>query len=368
LSSFKPRQPATSFDQASLGRLVPLDSMKPESFQQVINKMVIEEWPPGKRLFSQGDTDADTLFVLDGEIELGAADGERFIVTGGSDQSRYALSALKPRRFSAVCQTSVTLARVDSQVLDKVLGWDQLARGEGGSDYEVAEINGIDDSGWMLRFMRSELFRRLPTENLQRLVSRFEKVPVAGGVVIVKQGDPGDFYYMILEGRCLVSRKSAVKFNTVELAALSPGESFGEEALLSDAPRNATVSTLEDGVLLRLGKDDFDELLKDPILRKVSPAQASAMVREDGAGLIDVRLESEFRNGSMRKAQNLPLYLLRLKARALDARRPYVLFCDTGARSAAAAFLLSERGFDAYVLDGGLAKYNKGLVGGGEPA
>lgn len=363
MSSFRPRRPAANFDQDSLQRLVPLESMNAESFRQVINQMTVEEWPAGKRLFNQGDSDPDTLFLLEGEIEMGAVDGERFVVTGGSDRARYALAALKPRRYTALCQSDVTIARVNGQVLDKVLGWDQLARGEGGKDYEVAEINGTEDSGWMLRFMRSELFRRLPTENLQLLVSRFEKVPVAGAVVIVSQGEAGDFYYMILEGRCLVSRKSETRFNTVELAALGPGDSFGEEALLSGAPRNATVSTLEDGVLLRLGKKDFDELLKEPILRRVSPAEASSMVR-DGAGLLDVRLESEFRNGTIRRAENLPLYRLRLMVRALDPRRSYVLFCDTGARSAAAAFLLSERGFDVYVLDGGLAKYNKVLVGG----
>ncbi|MCI0400965.1 MAG: rhodanese-like domain-containing protein [Gammaproteobacteria bacterium] len=46
--------------------------------------------------------------------------------------------------------------------------------------------------------------------------------------------------------------------------------------------------------------------------------------------------------------------MLRLKAGGLDPRRKYIVYCDTGRRSSAAAFLLNQRGFNAYILKGGL--------------
>jgi rhodanese-related sulfurtransferase len=52
---------------------------------------------------------------------------------------------------------------------------------------------------------------------------------------------------------------------------------------------------------------------------------------------------------------NIPLYFIRLKINALDKNTQYVVCCDTGRRSSAAAYILSERGFEAYVLKGGLA-------------
>jgi rhodanese-related sulfurtransferase len=52
---------------------------------------------------------------------------------------------------------------------------------------------------------------------------------------------------------------------------------------------------------------------------------------------------------------NIPLYFIRLKLATLDRDTPYILYCDTSRRSAAGAFILLERGFDAYVLRGGLA-------------
>ena len=52
---------------------------------------------------------------------------------------------------------------------------------------------------------------------------------------------------------------------------------------------------------------------------------------------------------------NIPLYFVRLKLKTLDTAIPYVVCCDTGRRSSAAAYILSERGYESYVLKGGIA-------------
>src|SRR2546430_17516812 len=69
---------------------------------------------------------------------------------------------------------------------------------------------------------------------------------------------------------------------------------------------------------------------------------------------LDVRLPSEHQNLAIEGALNVPLYLIRLKLSTLDRATPYVVYCDTGRRSSAAAYILVERGFDAYVLTGGV--------------
>ena len=73
-----------------------------------------------------------------------------------------------------------------------------------------------------------------------------------------------------------------------------------------------------------------------------------------GAKWLDVRLPSEFETFHLDDALNVPLYFIRLKVKTLDPKTPYVAVCDTGRRSSAAAFLLSERGFEAYCLEGGM--------------
>ena len=73
-----------------------------------------------------------------------------------------------------------------------------------------------------------------------------------------------------------------------------------------------------------------------------------------GAQWLDVRLESEHANTGIKGSRNIPLYMLRLKVDSLDPKASYIVYCDTGRRSSAAAFLLSERGLHVYVLKGGI--------------
>ena len=137
------------------------------------------------------------------------------------------------------------------------------------------------------------------------------------------------------------------------LAELSDGDSFGEDALVSDAKRNATVSMLTDGLLMRLAKKDFVELLKNQLVKRVDYEQAAAMV-DDGAVWVDVRTPDEYENGAFEDSVNIPLSRLRDELSELVFNSKYIICCDTGRRSESAGFLLSHKGFDVYVLDGGI--------------
>jgi len=69
-----------------------------------------------------------------------------------------------------------------------------------------------------------------------------------------------------------------------------------------------------DGALVRLGKDDFKELLNEPLLHWVDLAHARELV-ERGAKWLDVRLPSEFETFHLDDALNVPLYFIRLKVK-----------------------------------------------------
>jgi rhodanese-related sulfurtransferase len=172
--------------------------------------------------------------------------------------------------------------------------------------------------------------------------------------VVIKQGTEGDYFYVVVAGKCVVTRETPLNKEGIKLAELGLGDSFGEEALIAEAKRNATVTMSTDGTLMRLGKSDFQTLLNEPLLQWVDYPKALEIVAAGGKWL-DVRLPSEFQNFRIDGAVNIPLYFIRLKLNALDKDTPYVVCCDTGRRSSAAAYILSERGFEAYVLKGGLA-------------
>jgi rhodanese-related sulfurtransferase len=183
---------------------------------------------------------------------------------------------------------------------------------------------------------------------------RMQRINSRSGDVVIKQGDEGDYFYVIVNGRCSVTRETPLNKEGIKLAELGMGDTFGEEALISEAKRNATVTMLTDGTLMRLGKQDFTTLLNEPMLQWVEFDQAKEIVAKGGKWL-DVRLPSEYQNVHFDDAVNIPLYFIRLKLNALDKAVSYVVCCDTGRRSSAGAYILTERGFDACVLKGGLA-------------
>jgi rhodanese-related sulfurtransferase len=144
----------------------------------------------------------------------------------------------------------------------------------------------------------------------------------------------------------------------VVLAELKSGDAFGEEALVSEAKRNATVTSLGEGDLLRLERRHFDELLREPLLRKVSFDEASGKVGR-GALWLDVRYPSEYQYDRLPGAINVPLAEVRNMFAVLDRGKEYIVYCHSGRRSAAAAFLFAQRGFKVWLLDGGLRTVEK---------
>ncbi len=331
-----------------LKTLVPINSLTPENFRELAAKAIIERLPAGSQLFKQGDHDSYSIYLLAGEMDLTSTSTNLSLhVKAGSDEACYALAQLKPRQYTGTARTPVTVARVDGHLLDRLLTWDQT------TGYEVTEFDGSQDTEWMMRMLRGATFQQLPPSNINALFARFAPVEVKAGQAIIRQGEPGKYYYIIKTGKVSVSRKADKTGKVSLLAQLGDGDGFGEEALLSGAPRNATVVMLTDGVLMQLARKDFDELMREPLVKWATLEEARAQAQA-GARLLDVRTEDEYRHGTIKGSVNLPLYLLRLKAASLDPKSHYIVFCQTGSRSCAAAFLLSQRGFEVSVLRGGL--------------
>lgn len=338
-------------DKSLLKTFVPPSALNADNFQELAGKTYVEEIGAGKTIFKQGDTDKKTIYLIDGEITLKSDSGESSSIASGTPAGRHPLANFQPRRHTAVAKSPCKITRIDSDLLDILMTWDQM------SGIEVDEIQADDDDengagDWMTRILQSKAFLQVPPGNIQAMFMRIQEVAVRAGDVIIKQGDDGDYYYVVKSGECKVTRTSKTG-SELTLATLKHGDAFGEEALLSDAKRNANIVMATDGMLMRLSKEDFNELLKEPMLTWVTREEGDEMVK-NGAVWLDVRLDSEHKNNGLEGSINIPLFMLRLKVATLSEDKKYILYCDTGRRSSAAAFLLSERGLDAVCLKGGL--------------
>jgi CRP-like cAMP-binding protein/rhodanese-related sulfurtransferase len=340
---------AKQIEIGQLRALSPLDSLKKDNLHALVKKTKTRDAQPGETLFREGDSEKRTFYVLGGVVEL--REGEQLVarITGGTDEARTPISPKLPRRHSAIATTAVEYVTIDSDLLDVMLTWDQTG------SYEVAELRNETSSSddWMTTLLQTKAFHKIPPANIQAIFMRLQQVNYKEGDVVIKQGDEGDFFYVITRGKCVVTRETPLNKEGIRLAELQVGDTFGEEALISEAKRNATVTMEMDGSLMRLGKDDFRKLLNEPMLDWVDAKGAEKIIAEGGQWL-DVRLPSEFEAYHNEGAINVPLYFIRLKLKTLDPSIKYVVCCDTGRRSSAGAFILNERGFHTYVLKGGL--------------
>ncbi|MEQ1440574.1 cyclic nucleotide-binding domain-containing protein, partial [Fontimonas sp. SYSU GA230001] len=340
----------TTIDPSLFATLIPLNALRLESQRDLARKSSVGTARKGEILFRIGDTATRALYVLSGDVELLDAQGKSVSrIRAGEPASFHRIAHQSPRKVQAVCASEVKYLAVDAGLLDVMLTWDQTG------SFEVGELNDSTESSddWMTKLLQMRTFQLVPPSNLQAMFMRMQELTVDPGAVIVKQGDDGDYFYVIMSGRCLVTREQPNQ-KAVRLAELEVGACFGEEALISDSKRNATVTALTRCKLMRLSKEDFQRLLNDPLSRRIDYAQARAMVDAGRARWLDVRLPSEFQTGALPGAVNLPLYMMRMKLAQLDPNVTWIACCDTGRRSSVAVFVLTQKGYDAYVLDGGI--------------
>ena len=349
-------------DVQDLRKLIPLNILSASRFESLCAEIAVEEAPRGSLLFRQGDAKNEFVYVLSGTVSLQAGGMEMETISAGTESARFALAHQIPRKVSAVAKDRVRYIRVDAAYVNQP----NESAVSGAATYEVSDIPEDSPGDWVATLLKSPIFQRLPPANLQNILSILEEVEVKAGEQIIHQDEPGDYYYVIKQGRCALTRKPSRHAKEIKLAELKTCDTFGEDSLISDQPRNVTVTMMSDGILLRLNKENFLRLVKEPVIAYVNMENAQRMVAQDGIWL-DVRAPDAFDEGHLPGALNIPFFKLRMELASLSRQHKYILVCDTGRVSESAAFLLIRHLFEAYVLKGGInAVFRDQLVVGAE--
>lgn len=347
--SAPPPQPAQRASAEQLAALAPLGDLTVERLRELAEVSVIERAARGSDPLAAHKGAQRSVFLLRGEVLLVFEGGGTLVLVGGTGDGRLPLNRRATPVARARAISDAELIALDDELLDILVTFGQMP-----AENTAAHVAR---SIFSLTNLRNGVFARLPPARIEELLARFERIGGKRGDVLIREGEEGDYYYVIESGRCAVERR--IGGVNVTLAELKAGDAFGEEALASNARRNATVTLATDGKLLRLGKQDFRELLAEPLLKRVSYAEACERVAR-GAGWLDVRYPSEYRYDRLPGAINVPLNEVRNSFPVLEPSREYIVYCQSGRRSSAAAFLFAQRGFQVCVLDGGLWASGRG--------
>lgn len=338
---------AENKEYSQLAQLVPLNTLTEDALKSLLQNVDIVTIKKDDLLFKEGDVDNLNIYLLSGRIGLLNGDKQVDLVEDSSATARFPVAHQLPRKFSAKALSKLEVVRIDSRMLSEA-----LAKNESGGYQVEDEVEQDEDADWMTQLLQSRVMQNIPAANLQGVMMRMQEIEVKEGDLIIKEGDEGDFYYLLHRGHAVVLGSNEEKTEEIELNRLGPGAAFGEDALLSNRPRTSSVKMLTDGVLLRLAKDDFIELIKHPLSDTVSYEAACKKIEEGGLWL-DVRDAESYEQAHLPGAINLPYSTLRYQLPSLSDEIHYVVYSQTGTRSIASAFLFMENGLEASILDGG---------------
>jgi rhodanese-related sulfurtransferase len=346
-----------------LNTLEPIAKLSAGRKQELADLCFVEKVSKGVNPLRMNVTHAkQALYLIKGDLELRFVKNGKVLLRGNAPAAKHPINC-DHNLVECIALTDVEILRIDNDLLDIMMTWDQLSpdeevlknphRKSEGKKLNRTPVEWMHDTSvFSVAKLQSGVFSKVPVANIEAMFKRMERIATVAGQVVIQQGAEGDYYYLIEQGSLLVSRADGVNAPSMLVAELKEGEAFGEDALVSDSKRNATVTARTDGQLLRLNKHDFVALLKAPMLTQVSMADAEAQVA-NGAIWVDARLPSEYQYEHIEGAINLPLNEIRQLTSSLDRSKTYIVYCQTGRRSSAAAFILVQNGFNAAVLDGG---------------
>jgi len=150
--------------------------------------------------------------------------------------------------------TAIVIVTHDNRILDVADRIVKMDFGRISRDTKVREASFI---GEML--LRCSVFRGVTVRTLTRLADRMKIHSHPAGTRVIKQGNPGNRFYLIKEGQAVVRRDPGNQL----LATLGPGDFFGETALITGEPRNANVDAQTEIQLYSLDAESFGEAMAE---------------------------------------------------------------------------------------------------------
>ena len=328
--------------------LVPINRLALQAQQRLWTTATVKSLAEGQLLFARDIEDGLVHYLLEGALDL--LDQGRLVqrLTGTQRIARRPLAAPGPKRYTARTATpciTLTLSRLE---FDRVT---EATRVTGAAlELAASELAESSPRDWMARVMDSALFKVLPNDTIQDVFGALDALDLNSGEVVLRQDEPGDFFYVLEHGYCEVSRRAGGGRQEMHVVDLRPGDTFGEAAVISGHPRDASVIALTDVRLLRLSKLQFDRLIRAPLVHGISVADALAANRA-GARWLDIGDPEVYAKAPLRNSRNIPLNALRVQAARLAREDPYIVCCDDPSLSAVGAYILAERGLKVHFLN-----------------
>jgi len=317
--------------------------------------------PSGMEIIREGERGNFFYIICSGEVEITKKTGRgqtAILSSAGAGESfgETALLTNLPRSCTVTARSDVKLGQISRRDFEEIVNFDAafssvLER----QSKDFAEFNSLKTL---------QPFALIAPEKMLTLISHMHEKTFMPGETIIHQGDKGDAYYIIRTGRAAVIKKKK-DGSTERVAELESGSGFGEEALIREEPRSATVQAVDATTLLMIDKKTFSEIMQKTFIENAFPEELDEEERKNVV-FIDARVTPEYDEEHIAGAVNIPIEILRGKFGELDKGKEYYTYCTNDSRGMTAAFLMKSMGFHVKALRGGLSAWDGETVRGGD--
>lgn len=336
-------------------------TLSDKALEILCGKLEIVRFQRGDTVIEAGAPGDAFYFVKDGRLEVSGKtpDGQKAalsVIGSGHGFGEMALLSCSSRSCSVAAASPATLYRLAKTDFDDIVLHE--------SAFKDMLLKKVENYEHYNRIKMLQPFALLEPDRMYALLARMAEEVFQPGQDIIRQGEKGDFYYIVQSGKVAVLKRKKGSDEEQQVALLSDGEGFGEEALIRDDPRNATCRAIEETTVLALDKTDFARILKDSFLEYIYSEDIDLDTYMDKYIIIDARIPPEHEEEHIHGSVNIPLEQLRHKYAELDHSKEYITYCTNDSRGMVAAFLLKNHGFRARCLRGGVSGWLGEVVTG----
>jgi CRP-like cAMP-binding protein len=236
---------------------VPLfDDLSQDAFVELVNKVGYHRHAAGQRIIREGDPGRSFFVIVEGKVRIfkRTREGKELTLAHlgeGAFFGEMALLSGAPRTANVVAEEDTELLEVTDVVLRELTTRHPQVINSLKNFYRQRLLNNV--------MAISPLFKDFDPSERKAIVEKFRMKRATAGEVLIPEGHDSDGLYVVLHGAVQVSTHRDEK--DIELARLAEGEIFGEMSLLTRKPATATVTSSGNALLLRLPRENFQELV-----------------------------------------------------------------------------------------------------------
>jgi CRP-like cAMP-binding protein len=254
LLSDEPAEPA-KLDVTKLPPIPLFNDLSKNAFIELMQRMDVRCVTEGETIIQEGGQGDSFFIIVGGTVKITKVVGGQVMelarLSDGAFFGEMALLSDAPRTASVVAVTDCELFEISRDTLEAVTSSFPSVKQVMNNFYKQRLLSNL--------LSTSPIFAPFDKEQKKALIGLFKSREVQPGECILTEGQKGDGLYVVMAGRCAVTKKAGTQ--EVELARLKEGDVFGEISLVTRSPVTASIQAVTRMQVLRLPRKQFNEII-----------------------------------------------------------------------------------------------------------